>query len=616
MKSKIINVFFLLLVFNTSIKAQNEPQMKFLRPSMTTTYIKSSNQQIEKIYESFKNTRMEARFDQRNIPNGSLVVNLPSRPVLPETVDPLEYKKAMADYKKSVSEWENTCQKEISKVLAPIGRKVFGDMLGRDANGDMSWSKIMEAAAYSATDGQALSAGASKNMDNVYQEIAEELLKKVYITVYDATSIKTYEQVYDAQDAAASALAAKMKKEFKPAKRVQEGWQIDFNYSIYKLVWNDSISNIFGNEAWLDSNVTDPAERALKKGGFDNFIFPIELALTGSSIAIASQSNDAAYYARFKIKRKSMDELLEDLPSSMQNAMVSKGGRKIDDFKTKAPVFQEKPLLVKLGTKEGIYYDERFYAYEIVIDKDGKKSKKRRGVLRASKIVDNSIIATGSSPASTFRQEGGKRIYQGTLVELKEDYGVGLSVGYGLMDKFVGGVNVGLEIRIPSILHGDDGYSKYLRGVYLNGNLGYNILSKGEVFEGDNEYSATSMAIGVSLSRETYLFRKGNIYIMPEIGGGVINLEIIDYYQEEDDKLLGSTMFVNGGLGIGLHVSPMVSIFAKAGFNMRIGDATWEAKSGEEEKTPVEVGTLSDKNGFDKLNSMSFPITAGLRFRF
>ncbi len=617
-----ISVFFT-IGFYSNYNAQNAPQTKFFRPSMTSTYIKSSDSQVEKIYGAFKNLPMEARFDNRLVSNNSLNVNMPAKPVMPTSDNPLELKKMMDNYKKAVQDWNTLKEKELNAKLSGVARDVISNMFGRDAQGNLSYAKIMEAAAYSATDGQALSAGASENKNNIYTEIAEELLKRGYVVAYDVKSLETYEQSYNKADASAQALAAKSGKPATPVKRTSEGWIANFDYSIYRLVWNDSISTIFYTQVWLDENVTDPAVRAQKKSAFDSFNFPLELMLSGSNTAISSQSNDAAFYEKTKIKRKSMDELITELPIDMQNSMVSKGGRKIEDFKMRAPIFQESPVSVKLGTKEGLYYDERFFVYEIVTDKKGNKEKKRVGILRSSKIVDNSIVAAGTSPASTFRQEGGKRLYQGSLVELKEDFGLGFNLGYIVSDPLAGGMTLGAEIRIPKLLKGSAGWNKYLRGIYLNANVSIGSFSDQKLNVEDASYyyninksSGSTMAFGASLSRETYFLKKGNLYVMPEIGAGLFSASLTEL---EGTAPVGGinmgSLYVNGGLGLGFHFTPMISVFAKAGFNMKIGEPGFTNDAGEELDLILSV-SQNNSSVFSKARGLSTPISAGLRFRF
>jgi hypothetical protein len=604
-------------------------QTKFFRPSITTTFIKPASNEIAKVYEGFATLPMEGRFDNRSVNSNMLNITIPPRPEMPKMENPLGAKRAIEDYKRSLKDWDNAVSKSISGSISPIGKEVFGNMFSRTSDGNMSWDKLMEAANYSATDNQALSAKESKNSANEMEAIANELVKRSYYVVYDIKSIKTYEQVYNDIDASLKALSIKTKKPFKPTPRTQEGWQIDFNYFIYKLVWDDATVNDFGDKAWLDASTTDPAERAKKITAFENYEFKFELALSGGSTADASQSNNPEVYKNakfFKIVRKSMDQLLAELPSSMQDVMVFKGGREIEDFKMRAPIFQEKPITVKLGTKEGLYYDERFFVYEMEQDKEGKTVKKRRGVLRTSNIADNSMIATGTSPASKFRQQGGKKLYQGTLVELYEDYGYGFSIGYGLLDNFIGGATVSAEVRIPRLFKGAGKINKYLRGLYLNVNASYNPLMMDKMIFDDDAYDDAytkgdvekeeqdklnfqCISYGGSLSRETYFTRKGNLYLMPEIGGGLFTASTEDYNDptdgyDEKEKLTAEGIYVNGSLGLGYHFTPMISFFVKGGFCMKL-QPSWDP-----------VIDLNVSKDFKALEGISFPVFAGLRFRF
>ena len=611
-------------------------QTKFFRPSITTTFIKPASNEIAKVYDGFATLPMEGRFDNRSVNSNMLNITIPPRPEMPKIENPLGAKRAIEDYKRSLKDWDNAVSKSISSSISPIGKEVFGNMFSRTSDGNMSWDKLMEAANYSATDNQALSAKESKNSANEMEAIANELVKRSYYVVYDIKSIKTYEQVYNDLDASLKALSIKTKKPFKPTPRTQEGWQIDFNYFIYKLVWDDATVNDFGDKAWLDASTTDPAERSKKITAFENYEFKFELALSGGSTADASQSNNPEVYKNsklFKIERKSMDQLLAELPSSMQDVMVFKGGREIEDFKMRAPIFQEKPITVKLGTKEGLYYDERFFVYEMEQDKEGKTVKKRRGVLRTSNIADNSMIATGASPASKFRQQGGKKLYQGTLVELYEDYGYGFSIGYGLLDNFIGGATVSAEVRIPRLFKGSGKLNKYLRGLYLNVNASYNPLMTGTQLYDNKEflgfydnvegleqgkYDFQCISYGGSLSRETYFTRKGNLYLMPEIGGGLFTADAKDYeYFDTNDSevkkgtLTASGIYVNGSLGLGYHFTPMISFFVKGGFCMKLGDPTWKVEDDE-----IDLSNLKYSDDFKTIKGISIPVFAGLRFRF
>jgi hypothetical protein len=316
-----------------------------------------------------------------------------------------------------------------------------------------------------------------------------------------------------------------------------------------------------------------------------------------------------------------MDELLAELPSSMQESSMFKASKQIDDFRVKAPIFSEKPITAKLGSKEGIYIDQRMFAYEIEQDEQGNQVKKRKGVLRPSKIVNNDTIAVGESLASTFKQQGGKKLYNGMLVEMKEDWGIGVNLGYGILDNVVGGINGGVELRLARYTKGilPDNINRLLRGWHLNINASFNMFNdknffgdttiQNAVFGGSSKGSV--ITYGGSLSRETYFTKKGNIYLMPEFGAGLIGLNVAG---KSEYEINGSSLYINGGLGLGFHFGPSVAMFVKPCFNMRLG-YDWTDKD-DVALTDVDSYEKSTDWGFDKLNSFSTPVYVGLRLKF
>jgi hypothetical protein len=214
---------------------------------------------------------------------------------------------------------------------------------------------------------------------------------------------------------------------------------------------------------------------------------------------------------------------------------------------------------------------------------------------------------------------------------LYEDYGYGFSIGYGLLDNFIGGATVSAEVRIPRLFKGSGKLNKYLRGLYLNLNASYNPLMSNKMIFDEAAYDAAyedaddgllvekeeqdklnfqCISYGGSLSRETYFTRKGNLYLMPEIGGGLFTASTEDYDNPTDvdvkkEKLTAEGIYVNGSLGLGYHFTPMISFFVKGGFCMKL-QPSWDQK----------VINLNVSEDFKALEDISFPVFAGLRFRF
>ena len=185
------------------------------------------------------------------------------------------------------------------------------------------------------------------------------LINKTYAIVYTFSNVKTMEEVYDAMDAVGART-----KNYKPVKRTQEGYQMEYLAYLYKLNYNDSVSAIFDNNYWTSS---DQHNRE-KAQAWESATFPMNFILSVSGSVSSTQSNDPNSAIYKLVRRKSMEELLQDMPPEIQDDAITKFSKKVEDFKVKAPVFQETPLSAKLGTKEGLYRDERFYIYEIELD--------------------------------------------------------------------------------------------------------------------------------------------------------------------------------------------------------------------------------------------------------
>lgn len=625
MKSKLITLSLVFASFNCFSedlpKGNAKVEKKFFRPSLSACYIKSNNSITNQIFQNFKSLPIEARFDNRAVEDNLIQLNLPQKPQKPSSGD----LQALVKYNKSIDEWNSVRDKDVLKKLEPFSRAVMANIFSRDLQGNLSHNNLMNSAAYSATDAQAIASNASSLKGQIYEEIVGEILKRSYIVVYDVTSVKNYEQYYNELELAAQATAAKTGKPAQKVNRTQEGWLVDFDFSIYKINWNDSIEAVFYKDIWMDAS-TEPNLKSTKKSAFDNMVLPLNRVLHGTSSAIASQTKEGASKLSGLLKRKTMDELLAEIPGIMQDKIVFQGGRKIEDFKIRGPIYQEYPTTVKLGSKEGLYFDERFFVYEIQQDKNGKEQKNKVGVLRVSKIAKNDTIATGNSLASTFKQQGGRSLYSGLLVELKEDYGLGLTAGYGIADNFFGGVNIGAEARLSSILKSKDSWGRYLRGVYVNVNITYNAFSDQNFFKDTSvqslvfggKSSGNSITAGASLSRETYFTKKGNLYLMPEVGFGIHSLEI-DGKDSTFATLNAQSYYVNFGVGMGWHLSPTISLFVKANSVMKLG-YSWTDKDGEEfDDESLDFINKQEKSsdwGFNKLTNMSLPINLGLRIRF
>jgi hypothetical protein len=367
----------------------------------------------------------------------------------------------------------------------------------------------------------------------------------------------------------------------------------------------------------------------------------MEKVYSGFASASSTQSNNPEAY-KFT-KRKSMTELVPGLAPSMQSNAIFSASRKVDDFKLKAPVLSERPLTAKLGTKEGLYVDQRFFAYEYELDKKGNEVKKRTAVVRAVTISENDTVATGASTPSVFRQHGGKAVYQGTLLEMKEDFGLGLTMGYVLQDQFVGGVHVGVDLRITGITGKilKPKVNKLLRSWYLNVNLSY--LPKGdnmkfantefntgnEVGEyvwGSRSANTSSLAFGLGIFREVRVTRRANLYLLPELAFGLYSFDMESpesFSISNPVRLNASNFYSTIGCGIAWQWSPAVSFLFKPNLYFKGSSPVFEFYDAEDEEITIDgysgEGWLAEyplSSAFNDLLNNKLGLTLGLRFKF
>ena len=620
-----------LLPVNFAI-SQNENT--YTRPAVSNVFISNGASNENVIFNSFANIPMETRFDSRALQTRNITFQFPTQPV-PVPAEKLKgLKDAIKKHKEVMANWRNQCEEIKMKQFSLIGREIVADQWSRDSEGNFDYEALMKAAAYSATDADALKSSASADKGQVYTAIADKLLAKNYIITYTIKQTQTMQEYYDAQDKSGQETAAITKKEYKPVKRTQEGWKITYAYDVYRLIWNDSIQNIFYNDMYLDNSTT--TNRNEKVSNFNNATFEMELVHSGTGSAQSTQSNDPEKY-KYR-KRKSMTELIQEIAPSMQNSAIFSSSKKVEDFKLKVSILSKGPIKAKIGTKEGLYVDQRFFAYEYELDKKGNEIKKKRAVVRAVKIANNDSIATGNSISSTFRQQGGKRIYEGTLLEMKEDVGLGLTMGYIIKDQFVGGLHVGLDFRLTRITGKilSPKVNKFLRSWYINGYLNYsfegadnigfiesNGLTGSEISNivwGSKSASTSSLAFGAGFFRELRITPRSNLYLLPEFG---IGLYTFDMEGSNGSRLTASNFYSTLGCGLVWQWSPAVSFIFKTNLYMKGDDPLFAYYDSEDEEATVYgyngqelVDTFPLTSNFTEILENKVGLTFALRFKF
>ena len=574
-------ILLTLVSFFTGLAAQNtngKINTRYLRPSITMLFAEPKDADEAILINKFRNLEVPGKFDDHRIQFPDM------KPV--ENTNPAK-KTLLENY--------------IRKASNPVIAKWWG----RDEQGNFNYTLVAKRASYTATDADAIISRGS-NTSRI-EMLGEQLIDRSYILLYEITDLYTMDEYYDRLDA-----QNRKKKDYTPAKRTEEGYNCDYKVYAYKVAFNDSVAAEFYNRYWVDAQNPDKQKAA----AWADATFPVRLITEAAGSVRSSQTK-----AKEKNKvKKTMQELLEDIPANIQSGAAFELGRKIEDFKLKVTVFKAYPVTAKLGTKEDLYTDQRFYVYEIEQDRSGNQSTVRKGVVRAKTINDNKGIATGTSLPSAFQQVQGKRIYPGMFMESKDDYGIILNTGFvSSGNKAMGGFHIGADIRIsrfikkPGWHFGIDIAINPFKNVYA-GDIETDtrtLISSADVCSGN------TLALAVTGSKEMYFTRRGNIYLRPQVGLGIQTYsfsEVGSYSIASDDKDYSWTSYIlPAGIGLGYNISPMLSLEMKPGVYLRTGASTDNKESLSQTAAPTD-----DKWGFGTIGKFSTGTTNtfSLKIRF
>jgi hypothetical protein len=286
---------------------------------------------------------------------------------------------------------EENYTKEIMKVWFPFDK----------AKGEYSTNLIAERGMYNATDADVMKAEASQRAESMLKDAGLDLIGRSFILVYDFNKT-SYDKTKETN-----------------------GYSTKCSAYLYQIDWNPEVEAKF-YEQWKNPNA------------IDQLYFPIKkIGVVPSKALQTSQSNQAS------ILTVSDAKLFEVFAANVASTMDIHLTKINEDFQVKSPIAKTAPIRAKIGIKEGVKIDQRYFVYEMELNSAGEKVEKRRGVVRAtSKIAKNDTISTGDSKMTKFYQTYGQKLYEGMLLKQKPDLGLGISASVGT------DLNVALEANL------------------------------------------------------------------------------------------------------------------------------------------------------------------------
>jgi hypothetical protein len=485
-----------------------------------------------------------------------------------------------------------------------VPNAIIAKEFNRQPDGSFNMDVIAQRGMYNADEADYSKSQATMRKDDALRDAGELLLNNSYILIFDYSKIQTMTEVYNAMDAVNKT----------PVKRTQNGYKSNGYAYLYRVDLNDSVYNNFLQTMWVDASANAQL-RQERAGLFDNTIFPIERIAIFTFDAEALQYNADQGVLAPKVQ-KTTEQLFDEMVLNSKNTVITTIEKLSNKFRVTSQITQTHPIGVKIGTKEGLNVDQRYFVYEQQIV-NGKEKSVRKGVIRSKSVSENrSFISDtkGKIDPSYFYQTAGKKLHaMGMFVEQKNDLGLGLCIGFVAGGQ--SGVNASLEYNIMSLFSRKSGITA-LR-LYLAGGVNYASFESPSLVGLYTSDPFLFYHFEGGLAKDFYFMR--NFHIGPVIGVGLENAssteDITDSNLNTGTYSL-STLYGTGGIRFGVNLLHNLQLQLSANYYMPFGTVTEDLTNSDGNSYsgwPYESSDSWDEF-FDGRKGLG--IGAGLRLQF
>ncbi len=438
---KIIYISILVAILApTTILAQSADDVKYRRSSLHVMLMEDNDldpRYKEIIVNTFLNADFPDKYDNHDIGIASHdILSIP----IPEVEEGEEVEEKSKKEKKQDKRLKGV-DKKIEKFLKDeaVAGKLVAKWFSRKDDGSFSTELIAERGSYDATTLDVSKAKMQSNTVSTQMEDAGyELIGNTFLIVNKANFIENEAGaaiLYEASKLAIASMkeenvmqiAVKTAAEVAAAalyERTRKGYTVGTRSFLYKLTWNDSISDIFYTDYWVDESMSID-DKKLKKDLFDNTdLFTMEFV--GMEKATVMVLN-------LKAENLTTQQIIGEATIRTGNKVFAKLQKEYDVFKPKTPLAQVenkgKLCTAKIGLKEGLTGKEKFDVLEQFVNKEGLTEYKSIGTIKIDKknIWDNQFYASdppvieGEIKIQATHFKGcKKKYYAGLLIRQKK----------------------------------------------------------------------------------------------------------------------------------------------------------------------------------------------------
>ena len=567
----------ILLLTGISIFAQSDFTSNYDRSSITTVFINRNQNSYDKLFSNAaEQCIVYDKFDDHNLEIRSLNTDLP---------------RVLAAYNGTN---ENNSDQRLGRVINEFKIPNLMILKWWDVREDGSYSTqlIEQRGIYNATDAEVRVAEASKRGKAMLKDNGEKLIGNSYIVVVDFVKVQTMTEIYDAQDAAAKLRAEKNDTKFVPVTRNKTGFKAEALTSIFKINWNDTLNY----EIW-EAPYYDEANDRFNIDAFLNKQMPISFLARFKVSSDGSQYKDANRNPGNKIL--SNEELFIQMYNEAVTNTLIAAPNQLEAFRVKTGLVSKKPLAAKIGKKEGLSVEQRYFVWENKMKNNGDIKQIRKGVIRVKNVADNRSTALGKTPTSEFYQTAGKSLAEGMLLQQNPDYGIGVSLGS--MSGTFGGFNLRAEINASM-------YAGYTSDAIPTGIKLYGFLSfdSGEyptsfVYNNFGTSDISFFRYGAGLEKEWVLGR--NVQFIPFLGIGGESASSTESGSLESFD----TYLMDYGLRFGFNLRYNIQLMYSINYITPIGYASVKYEDTEAEVTAYKwLDFFEDRSGRSNEISIRF----------
>ena len=454
---------------NTNQVKKRGPADEYSRSSMSYLLLDFENEKYASyLRTAINNTSVPSKFDKNDLSK--------------------KYIKAPYSHGPTSASTSSNAKKIRNALVAEnYGVDIIKYWWGIKEDGTYSTSLIQKRGYYNATDADVNKVDATKVGRAKLGDAGLKLLGNSYVLVLDYQDVKTMKDIYDAQDKAARAKAKKDSTVFVPVKRTQNGFKGKCTAYLFQLNYSDTVQGYF-DDAFIDEKSIDIAK--LNKV-FNHVYTPLKLITTQVENVKGIQMNPGETLA--PARQKSKDQLAVVLVNDGIKSSLSKIEKRVAAFRVKAPVTNVSPIRAKIGTKESVTHERRFYVWEYFENTSGNVVGKRKGVIRARKVKNNKGDELGLTQESVFYQIGGGKITEGMTLQERKDAGFGIGGGYGS----IGGI-VRLDANVGQLLNAPVRQLKLYGELIFNSNEYSNVTTvAGSTMNETDDYTEFKYAVGI-----------------------------------------------------------------------------------------------------------------------